>query len=117
MRIVLSIVFVSGALLAGCAQMQSSVKVTSYASETPNFSLSRPAVFKTDTGLELSGRVCRRARSTLLSPAGVRIEQITGDERLHRSLTPAFRAYRAGRISRARLMRATWPGRWRMGTR
>ena len=79
MKIGLSIVILSGALLTGCAPMQSLLQVASYAIDTPNFSLSRPSVYKTDTGLQLSGRVCRRARSTLLSPAGVRIEQITGD--------------------------------------
>jgi len=64
-------------LLGGCAATGDSVTVGSQASGSPYFSLSRPGVYKVATGLQLVGRVCRRSRSTQLSPPGVRLEHIS----------------------------------------
>jgi len=64
------------ACLAACASSGSSVVVSSQASGSTYFSLSRPGVYKVDGGLELAGRVCRRARTSLLSPSRVRLEQV-----------------------------------------
>ena len=67
--------------LAACAVSGSSVEVKSEASGSSYFSLGAPAVYAAPDGLRLVGRVCRRARTTLLSPPGVRLEHIgaTGD--------------------------------------
>ena len=64
------------ACLAGCATPGSSVEVGSQASGSPYFNLSRPGVYKVQDGLQLAGRVCRRARTTLLSPPRVRLEHV-----------------------------------------
>ena len=64
--------------LVSCAGVGgTSVQVVAQASDTPNFSLSRPAVYKTTGGLQVAGRVCRRARTTLLSPSQVRLEHLS----------------------------------------
>ena len=50
--------------------------VASGASGSAAFSLSAPAAYQGKAGLELVGRVGRRARSTQLTPASVRIERL-----------------------------------------
>jgi hypothetical protein len=50
--------------------------VVTEASGSPYFSLGAPGVYKADGGLQLAGRVCRRSRSTLLSPSRVRLEHV-----------------------------------------
>ena len=67
------------ACLVGCASSGSSVEVSSQASGSAYFSLSRPGVYKVRDGLEIAGRVCRRARTTLLSPPRVRLEHLATD--------------------------------------
>jgi len=62
--------------LASCATGGSWVNVSAEASSSPYFNLSRPGVYKVEGGLEIAGRVCRMARTTLLSPSGVRLEHI-----------------------------------------
>ncbi len=66
-------------LLTGCA---SDAGVQGFGSESwgsPAFTVSRPAVYKAGDRLALAGRVCRRARSTALSPPAVRLEHIGAD--------------------------------------
>lgn len=81
--------------LSGCASIGgSSVQVVAQASDTAYFSLSRPAVYKAGEQLVLSGRVCRRARATLLSPSGVRLEHFTAagllTETAHAGVGPIY---------------------------
>ena len=68
-------------LLTSCATAGSSVEVSSQGSGSPYFSLGRPSVYRQGEGLRLVGRVCRRGRTTLLSPPRVRLERVasTGD--------------------------------------
>lgn len=51
--------------------------VESQATGSGAFSVSRPAVYKVKDRLALAGSVCRRARSTLLSPRAVRVEHVS----------------------------------------
>jgi hypothetical protein len=62
--------------MSACATPGASVQVTSQASGSPYFSLGAPGVYKVDGGLRLAGRVCRRARTTLLSPSRIRLEHV-----------------------------------------
>ena len=66
-------------LLIGCASQAGFQSVGSESWGSPSFTVSRPAVYKAGDGLELAGRVCRRARSTALSPPAVRLEHIGAD--------------------------------------
>jgi hypothetical protein len=68
-------------MLAGCASAggTADVPLMANASGSPYFSLSAPRAYKTRGGLELAGRVCRRARTTLLSPSRVRLEHVLAD--------------------------------------
>jgi hypothetical protein len=66
-----------GAVLTGCATATDAVHITSEASASPYFSIGAPAAYKAPGGLELAGRVCRRSRSTSLSPPRVRLEHLT----------------------------------------
>jgi hypothetical protein len=63
-------------LLTACANAESWMNVTTESTGSPYFSLGRPGVYKDTSGLELAGRVCRLARSTLLSPPRVRLEHL-----------------------------------------
>jgi hypothetical protein len=63
--------------LAACAAPSSSVQVVSEASSSPYFSLGAPGVYKAGEALRLVGRVCRRARTTLLTPYRVRVEHVS----------------------------------------
>lgn len=62
--------------VAACASAENWMTVTTESTGSPYFSLGRPGVYKEKTGLVLAGRVCRLARSTLLSPPRVRLEHI-----------------------------------------
>jgi hypothetical protein len=62
--------------LTACASAGTSVQVTAEATGSPYFNLERPLVYKAGDGLALAGRVCRRARGTLLSPPRVRLEHV-----------------------------------------
>ncbi|HEY5290343.1 MAG TPA: hypothetical protein VIJ59_09930 [Caulobacteraceae bacterium] len=64
------------ASLCACATQSSSVQVVSQASGSPYFSLGPPGVSKAGDGVRLVGRVCRRSRTTLLTPYRVRIEHV-----------------------------------------
>jgi len=66
-------------MLVSCSVSGSPFEMTSQASGSSYFSLSAPAAYKLDTGLQLTGRICRVARTTLLSPPRVRIEHISID--------------------------------------
>ena len=73
------LVLIAACCLAGCASDGSSVPVSSQAAGSSYFSLTPPAVSKVEGGFELSGRLCRRARTTPLSPPGVRLEHIAAN--------------------------------------
>lgn len=62
--------------LSGCATAGTWTGVTSDSSGSSYFSVGRPGVYKVDGGLQVTGRVCRRARTTVLSPPGVRLEHL-----------------------------------------
>lgn len=62
--------------LAACATVGTWTGVTSDSSGSSYFNVSRPGVYKVDGGLQVTGRVCRRARTTVLSPPGVRLEHV-----------------------------------------
>jgi hypothetical protein len=62
--------------VTACASAATAVNVVSQASGSPYFSLGPPAVYKGAEGLTISGRVCRRDGSTLLSPPRVRLEHL-----------------------------------------
>lgn len=83
------------ALLVGCGTVGSPVTVGSQASGSAYFSVSRPGVYKVASGLQLTGRVCRRSRTTLLSPPRVRLEHVsaTGDivDTTHASVGAIYR--------------------------
>lgn len=64
------------AFLGGCASPGTSVQVVTQASSSSFFTLGPPGVYKSGDALQLAGRVCRRARSTLLSPSRVRLEHV-----------------------------------------
>ena len=66
-------------VIAGCVGGEADVPLTANASGSPYFSLSAPRAYKVRNGLELAGRVCRRARTTLLSPSRVRLEHVVAD--------------------------------------
>lgn len=74
-RIVRSFLLICG-LLTGCAASGTSVEIVSQSSGSPYFSLGRPGVYKAGDGLRVAGRVCRRSRTTLLSPPRVRLEHL-----------------------------------------
>ena len=63
--------------VASCATGPTSVQVSAQAEGSTYFRLAPPAVYKAGSGLELAGRVCRRAHTTLLSPREVRIEHLS----------------------------------------
>ena len=65
-----------GAALAGCAGAGSSLVVNTEAAGSSYFSLGRPVAYKAGVGLELAGRVCRRARTTVLTPSRIRLEHV-----------------------------------------
>jgi len=67
------------AAVAGCAAPGSSLVINSEAAGSSYFSLGRPAAYKVGSGLELAGRACRRARTTVLTPSRVRLEHVTVD--------------------------------------
>jgi hypothetical protein len=73
---VAALMFLLLANLAACASAGASVDVTSEASSSSYFRLSRPSLYKTQGGLSLVGRVCRLGRTTLLSPPRVRLEHL-----------------------------------------
>lgn len=68
-----------GLLLAGCAAESGFQSVASESWGSPSFTVSRPAVYKAGDGLELTGRLCRRAGATALSPPAVRLEHVGAD--------------------------------------
>ncbi len=49
------------------------------ASGSPNFSLAASAAVASADGATISGRVCRLARSTLMSPQRLRLERVGAD--------------------------------------
>jgi hypothetical protein len=63
--------------LAACAEGPPPQAVTSQASGTTYFRLGAPGVYKVGSGVRLVGQVCRRYRSTDLSPYRVRIEHLS----------------------------------------
>lgn len=65
-------------LTGGCADTQT-LELSTQASGSAYFSLSRPYAYKSADGFQLSGRVCRRGRTTVLSPPRVRIEHVGAD--------------------------------------
>lgn len=65
-------------LTGGCAGPET-MELTSHASGSAYFTLSRPYAYKTAQGVRLSGRVCRRSRTTVLSPPRVRLEHLGAD--------------------------------------
>jgi hypothetical protein len=68
------------AMLSGYAAAQNEpADLTFNASGSPYFTLSPPMAYKNRTGLLLTGRVCRRARTTMLSPQRVRLEHLKAD--------------------------------------
>ena len=83
-------------LAGGCADTQT-VELTSQASGSAYFSVSRPYAYKSADGFRLTGRVCRRARTTGLSPPRVRLEHV-GPEGgvLHIALARVGAIQRAG---------------------
>jgi len=66
-------------VFAGCSMDASTISLPSKASGSSFFSLGRPIAYKIGTGFQLTGRVCRRSRTTLLSPPRVRLEHVTSD--------------------------------------
>ncbi|WCM25028.1 hypothetical protein NDN01_13115 [Sphingomonas sp. QA11] len=70
--------------------------IQTQASGSPYFSLGAPVAYKVENGMELAGRVCRRVRTTLLSPSGVRLEHIgvSGDrlQTAHASVGAIYRS-------------------------
>jgi hypothetical protein len=62
-------------LAAGSAASQA-MDLTSQASGSAYFTLSRPYASKTHDGFRLAGRVCRRSHTTVLSPPRVRLEHL-----------------------------------------
>ena len=64
------------ATLAACSTTGDTVQVTSEAKGSDSFSLGTPGAYKEGSGLRLTGRVCRLARSTALSPPRIRIEHV-----------------------------------------
>jgi hypothetical protein len=72
-----SLLAVAAAALSACAAAPQSVHIASEASASPYFSLGAPAAYKAQGGLQLAGRVCRRALTTSLSPARIRLEHVT----------------------------------------
>jgi hypothetical protein len=62
--------------LAACATAGTWTGVTSDSSGSSYFNVGRPGVYKVDGGLQVTGRVCRLARTTVLSPPGVRLERV-----------------------------------------
>ena len=98
------------ACLAACASTSSSIQIISQASGSTYFSLGLPRVYKVQNGLELAGRVCRRGRTTLLSPPSVRIEHLAiGGETLevaHASVGAIYR--RADQACSGYSSRVTW---------
>jgi hypothetical protein len=65
------------AILVGCAGGGgAALDLNANASGSSYFSLSRPSAYKAATGMVLAGRVCRRARTTVLSPPRVRLERV-----------------------------------------
>jgi len=81
--------------MASCAALSGGPAVIAEATGSTNFSLSRPAIYKAGEGLQLAGRACRLARSTLLSPPGVRLEHVSPAGEIvataHAYLPPIFR--------------------------
>ena len=81
--------------LASCAALSGAPAVTAEATGSAYFSLSRPAIYKAGEGLLLAGRACRVARSTVLSPARVRVEHVSAAGEIvqsaHAFLPPIFR--------------------------
>ncbi len=67
----------SAALTAACASFGPTVEVVSQASGSASFSLGTPSVYKSGDELAIVGRVCRRSRSTLLSPSRLRLEHVS----------------------------------------
>ena len=65
------------AALAACAEGPSPQAVTSEASGSAYFRLGPPGVYKAGDGVRLIGQVCRRNRTTQLSPYRVRIEHLS----------------------------------------
>ncbi len=94
-RAFIALPIVAGLLVAGCGTVGDSVTVSSQASGSNYFSLSRPGVYKIASGLQLAGRVCRRSRTTQLSPPRVRLEHVSaaGDvvETSHASVGAIYR--------------------------
>ncbi|HZL00691.1 MAG TPA: hypothetical protein VFC47_12405 [Caulobacteraceae bacterium] len=101
------------ACLVSCATPGSSVEVGSQATGSSYFTLSRPAVYKARVGLELAGRACRRARTTLLSPSRVRLEHVAANGEVAESA----RAYLPPLSRRADQACASYAARvtWRLG--
>lgn len=67
------------AVLSGCAAPGASVSVSSEAAGSGYFSLSAPAPHAVKGGLLLAGRVCRKARTTLLTPSRIRLEHVSAN--------------------------------------
>src|ERR1700744_169703 len=65
--------------LAGCVSSAASFQVISQASGSSYFSLAPPGVYTSGDHLQVTGRACRRARTTLLSPSRIRLEEVTSD--------------------------------------
>lgn len=64
------------AVILATAAMAAAPTVTTEATGTANFSLSKPDLRPSGSGFTISGLACRRARSTLLSPQSIRIEHV-----------------------------------------
>ena len=106
-----AVLFLTLASLVSCATAGGGVAVGSEATGSPYFSLSRPYASKAGEGLQLSGRVCRRARTTGLSPARVRLEHVSaaGDvvEVARAYVPPIYR--RSDQACRSYFIRVAWP--------
>ena len=63
-------------LLAGCAAPGTATSVNVEGSGSEYFRLDKPTVFARAGGAEITGVVCRRNQTTLLTPEYVRIERV-----------------------------------------
>jgi hypothetical protein len=78
--------------LAACVTAGSGVAVNSAATGSSAFSLGAPGAYKTKSGLVLVGRICRRGRSTSLTPARVRVDHVAATGEVTASAHAAVRA-------------------------
>lgn len=81
------------ALLVGCAASETATLVNVEGSGSEHFRLDKPSVFARAGGAEITGVVCRRDQTTLLTPQHVRIEQVDasgGVSRVARAYVPTI---------------------------